>query len=213
VVFENRVAGSLLRALAGAISGPAVARGTSFLKSTLGTQVFAEGIAVIDDPHRRRGLRSKPFDGEGVANARRALVEGGVLASWLLDSASARQLGLPTTGHAARGTSGPPAPAPTNLYLEPGAPDLESLIGGIARGVLVTELMGMGVNPVTGDYSRGAAGFWIEGGAIAHPVSEITIAGNLRDMFRNLSPGSDLVFRSGTDAPSLLVEGMTVAGT
>lgn len=213
VVFENRVAGSLLRALAGAISGPAVARGTSFLKSTLGTQVFAEGIAVIDDPHRRRGLRSKPFDGEGVANARRAVVEGGVLASWLLDSASARQLGLPTTGHAARGTSGPPAPAPTNLYLEPGAPDLESLIGGIARGVLVTELMGMGVNPVTGDYSRGAAGFWIEGGAIAHPVSEITIAGNLRDMFRNLSPGSDLVFRSGTDAPSLLVEGMTVAGT
>ena len=213
VVFENRVAGSLLRALAGAISGPAVARGTSFLKSALGTQVFAEGIAVIDDPHRRRGLRSKPFDGEGVANARRALVEGGVLASWLLDSASARQLGLPTTGHAARGTSGPPAPAPTNLYLEPGAPDLESLIGGIARGVLVTELMGMGVNPVTGDYSRGAAGFWIEGGAIAHPVSEITIAGNLRDMFRNLSPGSDLVFRSGTDAPSLLVEGMTVAGT
>lgn len=212
VVFENRVAGRLLRALAGAISGASIARGTSFLKSALGTEVFAPGITVIDDPHRPRGLRSKPFDGEGVLGHKRAVIDRGVLTTWLLDSASARQLGLATTGHAARGTSGPPSPSPTNLYMQPGVVTREELIGEIAEGLLVTDLMGMGVNGVTGDYSQGAAGYWIENGALAYPVSEITIASNLKDMFRNLAPASDLEFRSGTDAPSLRIDGMTVAG-
>jgi PmbA protein len=212
VVFENRLAGRLLSSLAGAISGPSIARGTSFLKTALGTEVFAPAITVIDDPHRRRGLRSKPFDGEGVANARRAIIDKGVLTTWLLDSASARQLGLATTGHAARGTSSPPSPAPTNFYMEPGALSFDELIADIRQGLLVTELMGMGVNGVTGDYSQGAAGFWIENGAVAYPVSEITIASNLKDMYRALTAGSDLVFRSGMDAPSLRLEGMTVAG-
>lgn len=212
VVFENRIAGRLLRSLAGAISGPAIARGTSFLKDALGTQVFAPTVSIVDDPHRRRGLHSKPFDGEGVANSRRAIIDKGVLATWLLDSASARQLGLASTGHAARGTSSPPSPAPTNLYLEPGTRSFAELIADIGEGLLVTELMGMGVNGVTGDYSQGAAGFWIENGAIAWPVSEITIASNLRDMYRTLEPASDLLFRTGTDAPSVRIEAMTVAG-
>ncbi len=212
VVFENRLAGRLLRALAGAIAGPTIARGTSFLKSAMGKEIFPSAITIVDDPHRRRGLHSKPFDGEGVANRRTVLVENGVLKTWLLDSTSARQLGLATTGHAARGTSSPPSPAPTNLYMEPGAVTFAELIADIKAGLLVTELMGMGVNAVTGDYSQGAAGFWIENGALAYPVSEITIAANLKDMFRNLAAASDLVFRSGTDAPSLRIEGMTVAG-
>jgi len=212
VVFENRLSGRLLRALAGAISGPAIARGTSFLKSALGTAVFAPGISIIDDPHRRRGLGSKPFDGEGVANARRAVIDKGVLTTWLLDSSSARQLGLASTGHAARGTASPPSPSPSNFYMEAGAKTFKDLIGDIRQGLLVTELMGMGVNGVTGDYSQGAAGFWIENGEIAYPVSEITIASNLKDMFRTLEPASDLVFRAGTDAPSLRIEAMTVAG-
>lgn len=212
VVFENRIAGRLLRSLAGAISGPAIARGTSFLKNALGTAIFAPGITIIDDPHRRRGLHSKPFDGEGVANARRAIIDKGVLTTWLLDSASARQLGLASTGHAARGTSSPPSPAPTNLYLEPGRRSFKELIADIGQGLLVTELMGMGVNGVTGDYSQGAAGFWIENGEIAYPVSEITIASNLKDMYRSLEPASDLLLRTGTDAPSIRIETMTIAG-
>jgi PmbA protein len=212
VVFENRLSGRLLRALAGAISGPAIARGTSFLKSALGTAVFAPGINIIDDPHRRRGLASKPFDGEGVANARCAVIDKGVLTTWLLDSSSARQLGLASTGHAARGTASPPSPSPSNFYMEAGAKTFKDLIGDIRQGLLVTELMGMGVNGVTGDYSQGAAGFWIENGEVAYPVSEITIASNLKDMFRTLEPASDLVFRAGTDAPSLRIEAMTVAG-
>lgn len=212
VVFENRLAGRLLSALAGAISGPSIARGTSFLKTALGTEVFAPAITIIDDPHRRRGLRSKPFDGEGVANGRCAIIDKGVLTSWLLDSTSARQLGLATTGHAARGTSSPPSPSPTNFYMEAGTQSFDDLIGDIKQGLLVTDLMGMGVNGVTGDYSQGAAGFWIENGVLAYPVSEITIASNLKDMYRALTAGSDLVFRSGMDAPSLRIEGMTVAG-
>jgi PmbA protein len=212
VIFDNRVSGSLLRALAGAVSGPAVARGTSFLKDAMGRQVFASGVSVVDDPLRARGLRTKPFDGEGLATVRRDLVRDGVLQGWLLDCASARQLGLKTTANASRGPSGPPSPAPTNLFMEPGETEIEAMIGGIERGLLVNEMMGMGVNPVTGDYSRGAAGFWIEGGALAYPVSEVTVAGNLKDMFLNLTPADDLVFRSGTDAPSLRVDGMTVAG-
>jgi len=212
VIFDVRESPGLVGHFAGAISGAAIARGVSFLKDKMGQEVFAPGISIIDDPHRLRGLRSKPFDGEGVANRRRALVEHGRLTSWLLDCASARQLGLETTGHAARGTGGPPHPSATNLYMEAGSVTPQELMADINQGFYVTELMGMGVNGVTGDYSRGAAGFWIENGKIAYPVSEVTIAGNLKDMFRQLTPASDLVFRHGTNAPTLRIEGMTIAG-
>ncbi len=213
VVFAPRVASSLLGHLAAAISGPAVARGTSFLKDRLNTQIFAPGITIIDDPHRRRGLRSKPFDGEGVTTRRRNLIEDGRLTTWLLESASARQLGLSTTGHASRAPAAPPAPSATNLYLEPGMVTEAELIEDIADGFYVSELIGFGVNGVTGDYSRGAAGFWIEGGEIAYPVSELTIAGNLKDMFRSLTPASNLTFKYGTDSPTVRIDGLTVAGT
>jgi len=213
VLFDPRVSRSLLGHFAGAISGQSVARGTSFLKDRLGQQVFAAGIGVVDDPHRRRGLASKPFDGEGVANARQVLVDDGRLTTWLLDSSSARQLGLETTGHASRGTSGPPAPSTTNLHLAAGADSPEALLGGVESGLYVTELIGFGVNGVTGDYSRGASGFWIEKGRKAYPVSELTIAGNLKDMYLNLTPASDLVFRYASNAPTLRIDGMTVAGT
>ena len=212
VVYDPRIAGGLLSHLSGAISGPSIARGTSFLKDALETGLFAAGTTVVDDAHRARGLRSRPFDGEGVATERREIVADGVLRTWLLDSRSARQLGLATTGHAARGTSAPPAPAPANLWLEPGAESADALIGGVAKGLYVTELIGMGVNAVTGDYSRGAAGFWIERGEIAYPVSEVTVAGNLKDMFRHLTPASDLAFRYGIDSPTVRIDGMTVAG-
>jgi PmbA protein len=213
VVYDPRVASGLVSHFAGAISGASIARGVSFLKDKMGAAVFAPGITIVDDPHRRRGLRSKPFDGEGVKNARMRLVDGGMLKSWILDCASARQLGLASTGHASRGTAGPPSPSSTNLYMEPGALSPASLIGDITEGFYVTELMGMGINPVTGDYSRGAAGFWIENGKHSYPVSGVTIAGNLKDMFLRLMPANDLEFRYGTNAPTLRVEGMTVAGT
>jgi PmbA protein len=213
VVYDPRIASSLLRHLLGAISGPAVARGTSFLKDKLGQRLFPRGIAVIDEPHKPRGLRSKPFDGEGLANSRRAIIEDGVLTTWLLDLASARQLRLKSTGHASRGTSSPPSPSPTNLWLEPGPVTAQELLGDIAQGFYVTELMGMGVNGVTGDYSRGAAGFWIEGGELAYPVSEVTVAGNLKDMFQHLTAASDLAFKTGIDSPTLRIDGMTIAGT
>ena len=213
VIFDPRVARGLLGHLTGAISGPAIARGTSFLKDKLGQPIFAKGITVLEDPHRQRGLRSKPFDAEGIANRRRAIVEDGVLTTWLLDLASARQLGLKTTGHAARGTGSPPGPSPTNLWLQPGALSRQALIADIAQGFYVTELMGMGVNGITGDYSRGAAGYWIERGQLAYPVSEVTIAGNLKDMFKQLTAASDLEFKTGFDAPTVRIEGMTVAGT
>lgn len=212
VVFDPRVAGGLLGHLAGAISGPSIARGSSFLKNSLGEKVFSDGIVVTDDPHRPRGQRSKPFDAEGVANRKLHLIEDGILTTWLLDLASARQLGLETTGHAGRGPSGPPSPGPTNLYLKAGAVSPAELIGDIKSGFYVTSLMGMGVNGVTGDYSRGASGFWIENGEIAFPVTEMTIAGNLKDMFRLLTPANDLEFRYGTNSPTVRIEGMTVAG-
>ena len=212
VIYAQRVASGLLGHLIGAISGAAIARGVSFLKGRLGEQVFAPSVSIIDDPHRLRGLRSKPFDGEGVANRRLNVVEAGVLQSWLLDCASASQLGLITNGRAARGTGGPPSPSATNFYMEPGVLSPQDLIADIEEGFYVIELMGMGVNPVTGDYSRGAAGFWIEDGELAFPVSEVTIAGNLKDMYRALTPANDLVFRYGTNAPTCRIEGMTVAG-
>ena len=213
VVFDPRVSAGLIGHFAGAISGASIARGVSFLKDKLGEAVFAPNITIIDDPHRLRGLRSKPFDGEGVRNHRTALVQGGVLKTWLLDCASAKQLGLQTTGHAARGTGGPPSPSTTNLYMEPGKVEPRVLMEDIAEGLYVTDLMGMGVNGVTGDYSRGAAGFFIENGKISYPVAGVTIAGNLKDMFLHLVPANDLVFRYGTNAPTLRVEGMTIAGS
>src|SRR5712675_1683934 len=200
VVFDPRVARSFLSHLLGAISGPSIARGTSFLKDRLGDMIFPEAITIIDDPHRPRGLRSKPFDGEGVANRRRAIIDKGVLTTWLLDLRSSRQLALKTTGHAARGTASPPSPAATNVWIEPGAVSLQALIADIQSGLYVTEMMGMGVNGVTGDYSRGAAGFWIDKGEIAFPVSEMTVAGNLKDIFARLRAADDLEFKAGADS-------------
>jgi PmbA protein len=212
VVFEARVAASLLGHFANAINGAAIARGTSFLKDKLGQRVFAPGIFVHDDARRKRGLRSRPFDAEGTPTAARTLVADGMLTSWLLDLRSARQLGLASTGHAVRGTQTPPSPAPSNLYLAPGPLTPRALMADITEGFYVTELIGMGVNMVTGDYSRGAAGFMIRNGERAEPVAECTIAGNLHEMFLRLTPADDLRFRRGTDAPTVRIEGMTLAG-
>jgi PmbA protein len=213
VIYDPRVSASLIGSFAGAISGSSIARGVSFLKDKMGQAVFGSSINIIDDPHRVRGQRSKPFDGEGVANRKMAFIENGVLTAWLLDTASAKQLGLTTNGHAARGTGGPPAPSTTNLYMAPGKLSPEELMADIKDGFYVTETMGFGVNGVTGDYSQGASGFWIENGKIAYPVSGVTIASNLKDMFLNLTPANDLEFRHGTNAPTIRVEGMTIAGS
>ena len=212
VVFDRRGAGSLIGHLANAINGTAVARKTSFLRDRRGERLFRPGIHVIDDPRRLRGLRSRPFDAEGVSTKQLAVVQDGVLASWLLDCATARELGLRTTGHAQRGVSSTPAPGPSNLHLAAGDDTPEALIADIAEGFYVTDLIGVGVNYVTGDYSRGASGFWIENGERVYPVSEVTIAGNLTDMFQALFPANDLEFRFGTNAPTVRVEGLTVAG-
>jgi PmbA protein len=212
IVFDPRVSGGLIGHLAGAINGNAVVRKTSFLKDKMGEQIFAAGIRIVDDPLRPRGLRSRPFDAEGVAGGLLAVVEDGRLTSWFLDSATARELGLATTGHAQRGVSSAPSPGATNLHLEPGELSPEQLIGDIEQGLYVADLIGMGVNMVTGDYSRGAAGFWIENGKLTYPVSEVTIAGHLLDIFRTLTPANDLTFRHGVNAPTVRVEGLTVAG-
>jgi PmbA protein len=212
VVFEPRVAGSIVRHLVGAISGPAVARGTTFLKDRMGQRIFAEAISIAEDPLRADGLRSRAFDAEGIAVRHRRLIDQGVLTTWLLDCASARQLGIEPTGHASRGVSSAPSPAPANAYVEPGEASPEELIRDIKSGFYVTQMMGSGINQVTGDYSRGAAGFWIENGEIASPVSEVTIAGTLQSMFQALTAANDLSFRYGIDAPTLRIEGMTVAG-
>jgi PmbA protein len=212
VIFDRRIAGGLVGHLAGAINGSAVARKTSFLRDKLGQQLFKPGIRIIDDPLRKRGQRSRPFDGEGVAGRQLAIVDDGVLKTWLLDCATARELNLATTGHAQRGVSSPPSPGPTNLHLAAGSRTPDELIADITEGFYVTELIGMGVNPVTGDYSRGASGFWIENGRRGYPVSEVTIAGNLVAMFGALDPANDLEFRFGTNAPTVRVEGLTVAG-
>jgi PmbA protein len=212
VVFDPRVGGSLIGHLLGAISGSAIARKTSFLLDRLGEPVFGPGITIVDDPHRIRGLRSRPFDGEGLPTAASRLIDAGRLTGWLMDSASARQLGLEPTGHAARGSGGPPGVSASNVHVEPGSLSCDALIGGIARGFYVTELIGQGVNGVTGDYSRGAGGFLIENGRLGHPVAEVTIAGNLKDMFLNMTAADDLGFRYAVNAPTLLIEGMTVAG-
>jgi PmbA protein len=212
IVYDPRVSNSIVGHLAGAINGAGIARGVSFLKNKMGKMVLPAGMDIIDDPHRRRGLRSRPFDGEGLANRRMALVEDGVLKTWVLDLRSARQLNLKSTGHAARGTSSPPGPSTTNLYLSAGKETPKQLMADIESGFYCTDLIGFGVNNVTGDYSRGASGFWIEKGELAYPVSEITIAGNLTEMFQNLRAANDLTFRFGTNAPTLRIDGMTVAG-
>jgi len=212
VIYDPRISGGLVRHYAGGINGSSIARGTSFLKDSMGKKIFADGINIIDDPHRPRGFRSKPFDAEGLPNTKKALAENGVLTTWVLDLAAARQLGLESTGNASRGTSSPPSPAVTNLYMEPGTQSPAELMADIENGFYITELIGMGINMITGDYSRGATGFWIENGEITYPVSEMTIAGSLKDMFANLVPADDLVFRYGTDAPTIRIDGMTVAG-
>ena len=211
VLFDPRVSSTLLGHFSGAISGSSIARKTSFLQDRLGQRVFAPGVTIIDDPLRRRGLRSRPFDGEGLSVARRELVSDGILNQWIAESASARQLGIEPTGHASRGVGGSPSASPSNLYLQPGTRSREELLGAFPEAVLIVELIGMGVNPVTGDYSRGAVGFMVRGGEIAEPVSEITIASNLFEMFATMEPASDLEFRRGIDAPTLLIPEMTVA--
>jgi PmbA protein len=212
VVYDPRVATSLLGSLMGAINGASVARGTSFLKEKLGQKIFASGIYIHDDPRRVRGPRSRVFDGEGTPTKAYALIDDGVLTTWLLDSRSARQLGMVSTGHASRGTSGPPSPSASNLWLAAGTMAPEDLMADIKLGLYITEMMGGGVNGVTGDYSRGAAGFLIRDGKLAEPVAEITVAGHAIEMFANMTPANDLVFRRGTDSPTVRVEGMTMAG-
>ncbi len=212
VVFENRLAVSLLSPLIGAISGPAVARGVSFLKDRLGQAVFAKGTTLVDDPHRLKGLASSPFDDEGVVNQAMNLIDDGVLTTWLLNSNTARQLGLTTTGHASRGLAGPPGVSPSNLVLLPGALDQAALMRQAGRGVLVTSMFGPSINANTGDWSVGCSGLWFEGGEIAYPVTEITVAGNLIDIYKRLIPGSDLEIRGAADAPSILVEDLAIAG-
>jgi PmbA protein len=212
VIFHQRIAGGIVGSLAAAINGAGIARGTSYLKDKLGQKLFAETINIIDDPLRVRGARSRPFDGEGQPVQRRALIENGVLTTWIMDSRSARQLDLTTTGHASRGTSGPPGPSASNLYLEPGDKTPAELMADIEEGVLITEMMGGGVNGITGDYSRGAAGFMIRHGQIAEPVAEFTLAGHALEMFANLVPANDLVFKRGTDSPTIRIDGLTLAG-
>jgi PmbA protein len=213
VVFDPRVSSNLLSNFTGAISGAAIARGTSFLKDAMCKQIFAKNISIIDDPLILRGLRSKPFDGEGIAPERLALIENGHLTTWLLDCRTARQLGLQPNGRAARGTGGAPSPGSTNLYMAAGTKTPGELIGDIQSGLYVTQLMGHGGSVVTGDYSTGVAGFWIENGEIAFPVSEMTIASTLPTMFASLEPANDLEFKAGINAPTLRIEEMTIAGT
>lgn len=211
VIFDPRVSSTLLGHFASAITGSSIARKTSFLRDRLGAAVFGSGVTIVDDPLRPRGLRSRPFDAEGVRVARRELVADGILTSWMAESASARQLGIEPTGHAARGAGGAPSASPSNLYMQAGRRSRDELIASVPEAILLIELIGQGVNGVTGDYSRGAAGFMVRGGEIAEPVAEITVAGNLLDMFATLEPASDLEFRRGMDAPTLLVPEMTVA--
>ena len=210
VLFDPRVATSLLGHLAGALSGASVARRSSFLQEKMGEQIFAQGIDIIDDPMRKRGLRSHAFDGEGLPVKRMAIIEDGILKSWFAESSAARQLGIVPTGHAIRGPGGGPGAGPSNFYIAAGARSPEDMMKDVGRAILVTELIGQGVNGVTGDYSRGAAGFLIENGEIAHPVSEITVASNLKDMFASLEPASDLELKRGVDAPTILVPEMTI---
>jgi len=212
VLYDERVASSLIGHLLQAINGTMIARGSSWLRGAMGTGVLPEGIDLIEDPHRARIAGSRPFDAEGLATARRAIVENGVLQAWVLDLATARKLGLQSTGNAARGPSAPPSPAASNLALTQGTRSRAELLAEMGTGLLVTSMIGSTINPNTGDYSRGASGFWIENGSIAYPVNEITVAGNLRDMLRRITPANDARTHLSRVVPSLLVEGLTLAG-
>nr|WP_155133755.1 TldD/PmbA family protein [Pseudovibrio flavus] len=212
VLYEPRAARSIVGHLAGAINGASIARGTSFLKDKMGQQIFADGIVISDDPFKPKGGGTSPFDGEGVAAQYLELVSNGILSHWLLDCASARELGLVTNGRARRSGS-TTSPGTTNLTLHAGEKSLEDMLSEMGEGLWVTDLIGHGANGITGDYSRGAAGFWIENGKIAYPVSEITIAGNMKDMFMNLTPASDLDDRYAVATPTLAIEGLTIAGS
>lgn len=213
IIFHRRTSNSLLGHFSGAINGKPVAKGTTFLSADLGNRIFPKNVQIIDDPTRKRGLSSRPFDGEGLKMERLDLVRDGVLKTWLLDIASAKEMNLISNGRASRSLAGATSPSSSNLYMENGKSSLKEMMASVGEGLLVTELIGMGVNIVTGDYSRGATGFWFEDGEIAFPVSEITIAGNLKDMFSTIEPASDLEFKRGTDAPSMLIPSMVVAGT
>ncbi|WP_342452982.1 TldD/PmbA family protein [Pararoseomonas indoligenes] len=212
VLYDPRVAGSILGHLTAAANGASVARGTSFLRESMGQRIMAPGLTVRDDPTRPRGLRSRPFDAEGMPTAPLAIVEDGVLQHWLLDWRSARQLGLASNGRASRAVGGPPSPSTSNLWLEPGALTPEALMADIAEGLFVTEMIGTSINATTGDYSRGASGFMIRNGELAEPFSGVTLAGNLREIFLNITPANDLRFRRGTDSPTLRIDGLTMAG-
>ena len=212
IIFDPRVGNRLLGHLLGAIAGPAITRRSSFLLDKLGQQIFDSTVSIVDDPLRKRGLRSRPFDGEGLPTQATNIIDKGVLGGWLLDSASARQLGLQPTGHASRGTSGAPGVSATNVHMAPGSASPADLMRGIQRGIYVTELIGMGVNAITGDYSRGASGFLIENGAVGPAVAEITIAGTLQEMFAALVPANDLAFRFAMNVPTIRIDGMMIAG-
>ena len=207
------MAKSLVGDLAKGANGASVARGTSFLKNKLDEPVFGSNINIVDDPHIKRGLASKPYDAEGVQNQKRKIIEDGVLKTWFLDTRSANQLGLKTTGHATRGAGSPPSPSSSNIYMEAGEQSVAELIKDIKSGLLVTDTFGMGINYTTGDYSQGAGGLWIENGEIVYPVSEITLAGNLIEMFASLIPANDLEFKYGVNSPSILIPEMTLAGS
>jgi len=212
VIFDRRVASSLIGHLTGAINGAAIARGVSFLKDDMGKALFKPGVTIVDDPLRVRGFSSRSFDGEGLPTERRNLIDKGVLTGWVLDLRSARQLSLTPTGSGARGLGSQPGPSTTNVHLEVGTKSPEELMRDIGTGLLVTEFIGSSINSSTGDYSRGATGFWIENGEIRYPVSEITIASNLKTMFASLVPANDLLFKGSVNAPSCLIESMTLAG-
>jgi len=211
IVFDKRISAGIAGTLASAVNGASVARKTSFLRDKMGEQITTAGITIIDDPHMVRKSGSRVFDGEGTSPGKLALVENGILKNWLLDSATARELGVAPNGRAGRGGSGT-SPSTSNLYMEAGEKSFDDMIGSIEKGLYVTETIGHGINMVTGDYSKGAAGFWIENGELTYPVAEITIAGNLADMFLNMHPADDLEFKYGTNAPTLLIDGMTLGG-
>ncbi len=212
VLYDRRVAGSLVGHLLGAINGSSIARGTSFLKQELGKDIFAPHVTLVEDPHRIRGPASRPCDGEGLPTVKRNIIDQGVLTTWIMDLRAARQLGLAPTGHGSRGLTSPPSASTSNIHMQAGPRSPEEIMKDFGTGLLVTEFIGSTINMVTGDYSRGASGFWIENGEKVYPVSGITVAGNLRDMFKALEPASDLIFRSGTNVPSCFLGDMTIAG-